>query len=301
MAERTWKSYCKHADALLDMGRAEEAFQSARRALALDIQQSEAWFEACRALLALDRAEEALRHADEGLQRKPDSSWGHRLRSTALSMLTRYSEALEEADEALRLTPEEPLAMRRRARCLYTLDRDEEALEQVDGAIAKDPESHYGYSLRSAITLYLKRFDEAEEAARTGLELSPGNVELLSRLGDILRKKGSNLEAMAAYRDAVRSDPTDARPKRGMKAAAEALRSQGYAMLLVSFMAAGVVSAILLSLVLSDWIHTILYIVGLLGGLGLGVWANERRLRWRVERLDPGLWELWRRVEKENL
>lgn len=305
MAERTWKSYCKHADALLDMGRAAEALQSAQKALALDIQQSEAWFEACRALLAMDRAEEALSHAEEGLQRKPESSWGHRLRSTALSMLSRHTEALEEADEALRLAPEEPLAMRRRARCLYSLDRDEEALSQVDAAISLDPESHYGYSLRSSITLYLKRFEEAEVAARKGLELRPDSVELLSRLGDILRKKGAHLDAMSAYRDAIRADPTDRRPKRGMKESAEALRGGRSAQLLLVLgcMLAGVVGAIWLQLRLPeqvpDWTITIFLLFGIFGGLLLGTILNERRWRWRVERRDPELWELWQRVARE--
>ena len=299
MAERTWKAYCKHADALLEMGRASEALQSAQKALALDIQQSEPWFEGCRALLAMDRADEALQHAEEGLQRKPASSWGHRLRSTAFSMLSRHSEALEEADEALRLTPEEPLAMRRRARCLYSLDRDEEALAQVNAAISTDPESHHGYSLRSAITLYLKRFDEAEVAARKGLELCPESVELLSRLGDILRKKGQPLDAMAVYRDAIRADPTDKRPKRGMKAAAELVRGRGFTWVIVTCIAAGIVGAFLLSLILPDWTHVVLYLVGVFGGLGAGLWVQERRWRGRIERRDPGLWVLWRRVEKE--
>jgi len=305
MTERTWKSYCRHADVLLDMGRAAEALQSARKALALDIQQSEPWFEGCRALLAMDRAEEALQHAEEGLQRKPDSSWGHRLRSTAFSMLSRSTEALEEADEALRLTPEEPLAMRRRARCLYALDRDEEALAQVDTAISMDPESHHGYSLRAAITLYLKRLDEAEAAARKGLRLCPDSVELLSRLGDILRKKGQPLDAMAAYRDAILSDPTNEQPKRGIKVAAESVRGRGFTWVIVTCTTVGVFGAFLLSPILLDWTQirawTIiaLYLFGVFGGLGVGTWAHERRWRWRIERHDPALWVLLKRVEGE--
>jgi tetratricopeptide (TPR) repeat protein len=302
MAERTWKSYCQHADALLDMGRPEEALKSARKALGLDIQQSEAWFEACRALLALSRAEEALEHADEGLQRSPESSWGHRLRSTALSMLSRHTEALAEADEALRLTPEEPLAMRRRARCLYSLDRDEEALEQVDDAIAKDPESHYGHALRSAITLYLKRYAEAEVAARRGLELSPGNVELLSRLGDILRSQGRHLDAMAAYRDAIRSDPTDVRAKKGMRAAVDELREGRGLLPLITILAmlAAIIAVIFLGLLLPKWMIPLLVIAAIIGGLVLGTKLNEWRLRAKVRRVDPALWAVWERVSAEG-
>ena len=281
MAERTWKSYCKHADALLDMGRPEAALKSAKKALGLDIQQSEAWFEACRALLALGRAEEALVHAESGLQRSPSSSWGHRLRSTALSMLERHTEALEEADEALRLTPDEPLVMRRRARCLYALDRDDEALEQVDAAIAADPKNHYGYGLRATIALYLKRLDEAEVAVREGLSLSPGNVELLCRLGAILRKQGQPLAAMLAYRDALRLDPTDDRPKQGIQASGKELRAERGCLLRLlqryALLAAVVCAAIALEV--PDGVLFVSAGLAVIGGIGLDSMLERRRFR----------------------
>ena len=301
MAERTWKSYCKHADALLDMGRAEAALESAQRALGLDIQQSEAWFEACRALLALGRAEEALVHAESGLQRRPDSPWGHRLRSTALSMLERHAEALEEADEAIRLSPDEALGMRRRARCLYALDRDEEALEQAEAANAADPESHYGYALHATIALYLKRLGEAEAAARQGLALAPGNVELLCRLGDILRMQDQPLEAMLAYRDALRIDPTEARPKQGIRASGKELRAWRGCLLrmllLYTMLGAMVVAA--LALEVSNALLLGLVVLTMLAGIGLESVLTERRFRTRLQRADPGLLELWRQVEAE--
>ena len=302
MPEQPWQSHCQRADALLDLGRAEEAFGQAKKALGLDIQQSEPWFEACRALLSLSRGEEALEHADAGLVRRPESAWGHRLRSSALSMRSRPTEALGEADEAMKLTPHEPLAMRRRARCLYALDRDEEALTQVDESIGTDPESHYGYGLRSAITLYLKRFDASETACRAGLELSPGNVELLSRLGDVLRKKGQPLDAMAAYRDAILANPTDPRPKKGMKAAMDALREPGgVKIVLVLFsVLVFILPVILVRSVLPKGLILVLWMSALTGGASLGVWLSEHWVVAKVRRRDPALWDLWLRVQSEQ-
>lgn len=301
MAERTWKSYCKHADALLDLGRGAEALESAQRALGLDIQQSESWFQVCRALLLLDRSREALVHAESGLLHAPDSSWGHRLRSTALSMLGRHAEALEEADEALRLAPDEPLVMRRRARCLYALDRDEEALTQTDESIGLDPENHHGHALRAAITLYLKRLDEAESAVRAGLALAPGNVELLCRLGDILRNQGQPLEAMRTYRDALQIDPTDARPKKGIQAAGQAMRTrQGCVVrVLLRYVLIAVAVLIGIALEVSDPLLVLSVVLALLGGIGLDFALREFRFRARLLRAEPGLLELWQRVESQ--
>ena len=89
----------------MGMGKAEAALDEARRAIELEPERAEAWFEAARALLRLGRLEEAAETVRSGLGQDAQSSWGHLLHSAITSQQGDQERALEAAQRAVQLAP----------------------------------------------------------------------------------------------------------------------------------------------------------------------------------------------------
>jgi tetratricopeptide (TPR) repeat protein len=96
----------KRAEALLDVGRVEEARQRLATVVAAEPANAHAL-----CLLASCHAEgsdmaASLAAADRAVAAEPGNEWGHRLRANALLSLSRAEEAVAAAEEAVRLAPD---------------------------------------------------------------------------------------------------------------------------------------------------------------------------------------------------
>lgn len=199
--------HVRRADALMGMGKAEAALEEARRAIELEPERAEAWFEAARALLRLGRLEEAEETVRSGLGHNAQSSWGHLLHSAIASQQGDEELALEAAQRAVQLAPGHAAPYRRRGWVFLGLGRPRDAQMEARRAVKRDPEDPDGQLLLARVCLVLGEREEALAAAREAVALAPEEAWPVTTLGDVLDASEQPSEALQAYVTAIRNDP----------------------------------------------------------------------------------------------
>lgn len=297
-----YHAHVRRAEALTNLGRAEQALQQARAAIALDPGGYDGWLEAARALLDLGRPEEALEHVDKGIACRPRSVWAWRLRSFVLSRMGRHDEALAAVDHALSIEPGEAASLRRRARCLWALKRGDEALEQIHQAIAAEPDNAEGHGFLSDICYGRRMTDQGLAAARRAAELAPGLAWPLHCLGDALDRSGLREASAQAFLQAVRADPTHSYGKRRLVEVVDDQVARA-APIVRATSALAVVLLVVGSAGLSVHTEAPLLCPGLvLASLvyPLSLALRQLTVKRRLDALDPGIWETTRTVHRSG-
>jgi tetratricopeptide (TPR) repeat protein len=89
------------------------------------------------------------------------------------------------------------------------LDR---ALKEIDKALEADPHSVEAWKLKGEIALRRGDLDTALECWSEASRLSPGDVELLISIGDLLIRRNDRLDdALAVYEEILKRDPDNAK------------------------------------------------------------------------------------------
>lgn len=122
----------------------------------------------------------------------------------------RLEQARRKIDEALRY---QPLPTNHRAYLLLALVLAHQgdysgALEIIDEALTSVSDQHSLFAARGAIVFRLGQFRTSAHAFEIALELSPGNVEYQSSLGNVLQELGELERARRVLEDALRWDPS---------------------------------------------------------------------------------------------
>ncbi|NJD33993.1 MAG: tetratricopeptide repeat protein [Betaproteobacteria bacterium] len=201
------EAYNNRGNALLDLGRPEEALASYDKALALEPDYAEAHTNRANALKDLKRFDEALAGYDKALALKPGIPETHYNRGNALSDLKRLDEAVLSYDRALALKPDYAEACYNRGNALFGLRRFDEALAGFDRALALKPAYAEAHCNRGNALLDLKRLDEALDSYDRSLALNPGNAEANSNRGNALRELRRPNEALGSYGTALALKP----------------------------------------------------------------------------------------------
>ena len=293
--------HVQRAEALSDLGRPEEALDEARKALALDAAEAEAWLGMARALLALDRLDEALEAAEAGLQRDAASPWGHLLRSAILSSQGAHQEAFEAAQRAMQLVPGHPAVHRRRAWCFLALDRPADALRDARRATRRAPDDPDNHVIVARIGLLYGERGAALEAAEEAARLAPDEAPVLATLGDALAATEQAGPAIDAFVRAVRADPRLPYAKARLVERVELgplAVAQGVGSVVRLFALVG--ALLLLRLLLGGGSpQDLVCIVGVFLGLFLPGLLVRQSGRLRLEELSPGAWEVYRQARRE--
>lgn len=295
-----YHAHVRRAEALTNLGRAEQALEQARSAIGLDPAGYDGWLEAARALLDLGRPQEALEHIDKGIACRPRSVWAWRLRSFTLSKLGRHEDALAAVDHALTIDPGESASLRRRARCLWALKRGDEALAQIRAAIASEPDNAEGHGFHSDICL-ARRFDaEGLAAARRAAELAPALAWPLFCLGDALDRTGQGDSAAQVFLQAVRTDPTHDYGKRRLVEVVDAAVKNGaprwHAAWFLSSLAALTCGFVLSGVTGQWWLCLGLLYPVLTWPIALAI--RQIQVKRRLDQVDPGLWGMYRTARR---
>lgn len=214
-------SLMQRADALMDLGRSEEAAALLRRALASDPDNPYTYVRLASALLEADAAQDALEASEAAIRQAPDLEAGHRLRAISLLELGRKRLALDAAQEAVRLDPEFPYT-------LYTLVRAQVAnrkrrdakktAERARSIAPDDPDSHHMMGL---VALEAHRWKEAEEHYRKALSIAPDHAVSINNLGVALRGQGRHKEAVELFTAAAKADPRGPEARENLMSAAK--------------------------------------------------------------------------------
>jgi tetratricopeptide (TPR) repeat protein len=205
----TTDNLSSRANALIELGRPEEAIPLLVRAIALDPDDAHT---RCRFVLALMRTgkqTEALEQAEAALAVDASGEWPHRLRAILLGQQGRHKEALMSALEAVRIEPELPSALYTLGSVYVNLKRYRDADEvgvQILEAAPNDSDSH---ELLAFIAVRQNKHRETELHARESLRLNPENMDAMRFLAIALRGLGNRKEATEAWLEVVRRNPTN--------------------------------------------------------------------------------------------
>jgi Flp pilus assembly protein TadD len=198
-------------DALIDLGRYDEAVSGLRRLLASDpgaAVSSDVWCRLSLANLRLDRDPEALEAAGRAAALAPDNDWPHRLASHALESLGRHDEAVRAAGEAVRLAPNVWQGHARFAATLSASGGDLGLARQAAGhAVGLAPNEPDAHSAMGLVALRQGDLETAERAFRHVLSLQPEHHSALNNLAVVQLRRHDLDGALHGFSAAIRSEP----------------------------------------------------------------------------------------------
>ena len=127
----------------------------------------------------------------------------------ALLQAGRVAEAEAACRQAMRARPGQPELLFLLGQILYRAGRRPEAARALDQALARRPDLTEAAALAGLLHESLGAFAKAEKAWRQVVATRP-TAPAWFNLGNVLRHRGREAEALAAYRDAHRLAPDDA-------------------------------------------------------------------------------------------
>jgi tetratricopeptide (TPR) repeat protein len=199
---RSWLAY---GDALVDLGKYEEARVAFERARLTDPQRS--------------RVEEATAALVAGDRKKSEDIFREILRSdpshvAALCGLAALSLAADMPNDAERLLAHAlkqcahlPLAWRGFGEAFIALGRLEDAAAAAHHATLIEPENPHTWITVGSVATRRMRQEEALEAYERAARLNPGEVRLRTTIGHVHKTLGSRAKSEAAYKAALALDP----------------------------------------------------------------------------------------------
>ncbi len=117
----------------------DEAIECYDRAMELDANNPEAWFDKGCALGKQKRYDEAIEWYDKAMEMKPDYAFGLNNKGNALDNLGRPGEAIEWYDKALEIEPDDAITLSNKGLALDKLGKHKETIESYDKALEINP------------------------------------------------------------------------------------------------------------------------------------------------------------------
>jgi len=197
------------AQALVDVGRADEAAAMLSTALAADPGQWRAWCMLGVAHLERRMHREALDCARRAIELEPDEGWPHRIVSIAERHLGNKDRAVAAAREAVRLAPHEAHAHAQLAVALSHArpSRPAEALNEAARALELGGNDAGLHRMAGDVALAVKYLWLAEERYEKSLQIDPSNAAAINNLALIRLRGGNPLAAARGFARAAGLDP----------------------------------------------------------------------------------------------
>ncbi|SDI20464.1 Tetratricopeptide repeat-containing protein [Actinokineospora alba] len=209
----------RRGQALLGLGRAREAEEQLRTALAGQPDDTMVQVLLAQALLRQEKYGEAHDVSRGALAAEPENVFAHAVHAGSLAGLSRHPEALTTIRRGIALAPNVAGLHLQEASILLADDRAEEALACIKKARALDPEDSGAAALQAAALHDAGRFAEAELAVADALRLDPENADAHRIQGLLALRRGGGKSAVRSQRTALRLDPTDKGAREGLSLA----------------------------------------------------------------------------------
>jgi tetratricopeptide (TPR) repeat protein len=148
----------------------------------------------------------------KALELDPDFAAAHANLGTALFGLSKVEEAKASWRKAIRLNPADATAHCNLGVALALQEKWDEALRSLDKAIEHDPHLAMAHAQRGAILCDRKKeYELAVASFERAIALEPEKAEHRFNLGLAQRNRGHDKDAIDAFREATRLEPTYAR------------------------------------------------------------------------------------------
>jgi tetratricopeptide (TPR) repeat protein len=194
-------------NALLDLGRRDEAVASYRRALRIEPRYAEAHSNLGNALRDLGQIDEAVASYRRALEINPESAGAHANLGNAMRDLGRLEDAVASYHRALAIKPGFAEAHNNLGNALRGLRRFADAAASYRRALEIKADNAEAHNNLGNVLMDLKRLDEAADSYRRALALNPTFAQAHSNLGNALRGLGQLDDAVASYLKAVDIKP----------------------------------------------------------------------------------------------
>lgn len=203
-------SLIERGSTLLDIGRAREAEQHFREALAQDPSRAGLHTLLARALLQQDRDAEARDSARTATALDPHDLGALYVLAAAHAALEEWDEALGVVNGALRLAPDVAVLHRQAAAVLTGRGNRAEAVVAAERAVGLDPEDGLSRAVLAHAYALGGRRAEARAALDDAARLEPDHPEVHRIRSTVLLLTGDSRSTLEASRTSLRMDPTDA-------------------------------------------------------------------------------------------
>ena len=221
--------YASHnnlGNALLELGRVDEAVGHLRQATRIRPDLDDAHYNLGVALAGQGRQRDALECYREALRINPVFAPAENNLGNALLALGHADEAIAHYRAALRLQPDFRLAHYNLGNAYLDRDRLPEAIASYREALRIDPAIAMTYNNLAVALQTDGQHDEALKLFRRALEVDAELADAHRNLGVVLAGRGRTDEAIVHFREALRIRPDDAVARRHLDESLEARRQQ---------------------------------------------------------------------------
>ncbi len=198
-----WRALGDHLNAMGDTQGADAAYASHVRASTRDPRLLEPALALSEGRIAA--AEPLLR---SHLKKYPTDVAAIRMLAEVAARIGRYDDAQNLLTRCLELAPGFHAARHNLAVVLHRDNKPREALTQIDRLLQAEPDSPGFRNLRAAVLARIGEFAQALELYERLLQQYPSQSKLWLSYGHALKTAGRQADAVAAYRNAWRLEPT---------------------------------------------------------------------------------------------
>ncbi|MBD2451639.1 tetratricopeptide repeat protein [Nostoc sp. FACHB-152] len=208
----------RQCDLLINLGNLHFAGQNYQEALtaydkALSIQpdKHEAWYNRGIALDDLGHFEQAVASYDKALEIKPDKDQAWYNRGIALRNLGRYEQAVASYDKALEIQPDDHEALYNRGNALQNLGRYEQAVASYDKALEIQPDDHEAWNSLGNALWNLGRYEQAVASYDKALSIKPDYKSAWYNKACCYALQGNIEQALENLQQAINLSPDEYR------------------------------------------------------------------------------------------
>lgn len=173
----TAEDFFKLGNAYFFEGRYEVAIANYDKALELNPDYYQAWYNHGYILDEVGRQEEAIASYDKSIESKPDFQEAWHNRGLLLDNLGHHEEALKSHDMALKLKPDDYETFYNRGISLHKLERYEQEIASYDKAIELKPDYANAWFNKACVYGFKGDADQTIENLAKAIELDPKNRE----------------------------------------------------------------------------------------------------------------------------
>ncbi|MCB1530414.1 MAG: tetratricopeptide repeat protein [Rhodospirillales bacterium] len=203
-------SYWNKSHALWLQDRFEEAEKAARKGIEIDGSSAEAWLNLGTAVVKLGRLEEAAECWEKALSINPDFAFAWNNLGNVLRDMGKLEASEEKCRKALEIDPNYAQAMNNLGNALLDLGQVEEAEEWYRKAIAQQPDYAEAHNNLCISMIRQHRYEEAIVSARYAISFKPDYADALINLSHAYRSIGRMEEAEKAIQKASVLQPDSA-------------------------------------------------------------------------------------------
>jgi tetratricopeptide (TPR) repeat protein len=201
------EAHCNLGNALRRLGNIQGAISGYRAALALQPQLASAHNNLGSALQSLGQVEEAISSYRNALTSQADFAEAHSNLGSALRASGQLVQAAESYREALRIRPAFAEAQNNLGNVLLDLQQPNEAIASYRKALEINPRYAEAHNNLGNALLSIEQLAEAEKSCQSALQLNPRSHEAHNNLANVCRARGDLTRAEANYREALAINP----------------------------------------------------------------------------------------------